>query len=205
MIKLNINMTELISSKLDLESYFILYCLYHKNENLLRKYTLNCRKIDTEIFNQLEKNELINIGKNDGKLYYGLLSLTDKGSHWVESVCKDPSKTTKSLKSDGNLNATNEGWKSFRQCYPNVVRFGATERRLHVDLDRCEKLYNKLLLETTHDILCKTAKAYHNEHIQRNGEIYMKALSTWLNQKIYLTYIDKINETNEEITNLDAI
>jgi len=201
MNNININITELISLKLNLEGYLVLYCLYHKEKTLLRKYTTSCRKIDTEVFQELQKEEFITIANNSGNLYYESLSLTDKGSQSVEAVSKD----SKPLESDSNLKVSHDGFTSFRSIYPNTVRRGEEKRQLHTDLERSEKLYNKLLLETTHDILCKAAKAYHEEHIKRNSEIFMKALPTWLNQKVYLAYIDNLEETNEEITNLDAI
>ena len=84
-------------------------------------------------------------------------------------------------------------------------------RRLHGNLKRAKELYNKLLLETTHDILCKAAKLYHQEKIRANSEMYMQDLSVWLNQKNYLLYVDDItnNDSNDynmgKITNVDAI
>lgn len=199
MNSINIDIDELLDNNLTLEDYIILYCLYHKNKFLLEKYTKKCKKIDTEVFHELQLKGLIKIAKNNGTLYYELLSLTDKGSHTVNLVNKD----FKSLKSDGNLNAEN-GFASFRSIYPKTVKRGSHTRRLHLDLPRCEKLYNKLLLETSHNTLCEAAKNYYEEHIKRNSEYFMQSLPTWLQQKTYLTYIDKIDET-DTVTNLEAI
>jgi len=204
MTNININITELFSSNLNLEGYFVLYCLKHKSKALLSKYINKCRKIDTEIFLELQKQGFIEIKASLEPiiLRYESLTLTDKGSQRVEAVSEIPTKD--SLQSDSNSNATT-GFAAFAQCYPNVVKNGTDKRRLHDNLPRSKRLYNELLLETTHDILCKTAKAYHKEHVDRNSEIFMKAMPTWLQQKMYLTYLDKIDETDEEITNLDAI
>lgn len=181
----NIDINALISTKLGFEAYFVLYCVYNKNKSLITQYTNQCKKINTDVFKSLEFDGYININvTSTDKIYYELISLTDSGKALLENTL--PNKSEKEF-------------DDFRKCYPHVVKSGLEIRRLHGDLTRCRNLYNKLLLETTHDILCKCAKTYHNEKITSNSEIYMQNLSTWLQQKNYLQYINNLENTIENI------
>jgi len=197
---------KIIDSKLGLEAFLILYCLSKNNKQLLQSYTNQCKKINTEIFKKLIDDDYLKVINGDlNKIYWELLSLTEKGAEILQKM-ETPMEETKSLMSDSNF-------EEFRKFYPSVVKSGFRTRRLHSDLKRSKDFYDKLLMETTHDILCKAAKLYHNEMIRSNSEFYMQNLPTWLNQKNYKQYLEEINNLkNKEITtqtndftNLEAI
>ena len=203
-----ININKIIDLKLGFESYFILYCIYYKLDKLMISYINQCKKINTEIFQELVNKELIIINTTDlNKIYFELLSLTAKGAEIMQSTETSTiySQVTNVLKAENNF-------ESFRQFYPKKVKKGSGYRPLHTDLKRCRKLYDELCMETTHDILCKCAVLYYQEHLKSNSEEYMQNLVTWLHQRNYQIYLDEANkntniqqiqETN--ITNLESI
>lgn len=195
MNELKINIDTLIKLKIGFEEYFVLYCLYLKNKELIVSYASGCNKISTDVFLKLESLNLIKIDKykNDDKIYYELLSLTQIGQAALRPEFPNIEK--------GNFD-------EFRTFYPKRVKSGFATRPLHGNLKRCKSLYDKLLMETSHDILCKCAKAYHNEKIKSGSESYMQNLETWLNQKNYLDYLDLIENiqltTNNTTDNLQS-
>lgn len=207
MNKLIINIDDIISSGLGFESYFILYCVYYKLDNLIKEYATKCKKINTELFQELVDKELLVINTKDlSKIYFEYLSLSEKGAAILRNSETPPlGNATNDPKSENNF-------ESFRQFYPKRVRKGSGYRPLHTDLKRCRQLYDKLCMETTHDVLCKCAVLYHQEHLKSNSEEFMQNLATWLHQKNYQIYLDEaiqqtnikqIEETNT--SNLDAI
>ncbi len=56
MNEFKVNIDRIIALGLGLEHYFILYCLYTKEEQLIHSYTSKCKKINTEVFRELEKS-----------------------------------------------------------------------------------------------------------------------------------------------------
>jgi len=198
MLKQLIN--EIIKSKLGFEGYFVLYCVFHKEKDLIYEYVSKCKKINTEIFRQLESNGylLIDDPEQTNKITFELLSLTEKGFDFIQSN----DQMTEVI----NLPISDSNFEGFRKFYPTVVKDGLKERRLQGNVKRCKSLYDKLLMETTHDILCKCAELYHNKHKKSGDAIYMQNLETWLNKRTYQLYVDDIEKPLEQdITNLDAI
>jgi len=178
-----VDINTLIENKLGFEAYFVLYCLYTNDEELSSAYINNCKKIPTEVFTKLENDGYITVNTNDGKIYFTLLSLTAKG----ESL----------LSNRKPLQAENQ-FEEFRTHYPSSVKVPgkSVPRRLHSDLARCRKLYRNLMMETTHDILCKAADLYYEEKIKSGSTMYMQELATWLHQKNYQQYLEDINKTS---------
>ncbi len=185
MSNFTINIDTLFESKLGFEAYFILYCVHNKNKQLITEYTTKCKKIETSIFKQLQTDGYLDIkNQSDHNIYFELLSLANKGEALFSVLV--------------NTFNLEKQFGEFRTCYPMVVKEGLKSRRLHTDLSRCKKLYEKLLMETTHDILCKCAKIYTAEKFKSNEQIYMQDLATWLHQKNYLLYVEDVDK---EITN----
>jgi len=193
--KLIIDVKTILEQGLSFEEYFIIYCVYKNDENLLHSYRNNVT-FPSDIFNILENKGFLNIKRAKNNLiFFESLSLTQKATE---------------LMKEDKTGLSN--FDEFRSFYPKIVHtHNGVPRRLHGNLKRAKELYNKLLLETTHDILCKAAKLYHQEKIRANSEMYMQDLSVWLNQKNYLLYVDDItnNDSNDynmgKITNVDAI
>lgn len=170
--------SNIVKSKLSTDKYLILYCLNTNNKELLTNYVTECNSIDTVIFKQLEQEGYISIkNRPDGLIYYELLSVKEKGKlAFVNTVSPLPA---------GNF-------EDFRKFYPSKV--SKSGRRLQGNLARCRKLYTELLMETSHDILCKCAKAYHNEKLRSNSEEYMQNLETWLHQRNYQQYLEDLKD-----------
>lgn len=185
----------LINYELSLEGFLILYCLYIKDKDLLNSYTETCDKIKTDILQKLEYQELIKISSYDTHIYFELLSLTEKGSRLISLLLQD---CNPSLAGQTPLPRSEGNFDDFRTYYPKVIKQGGDIRRLHGNLPRCRKLYDKLLMETTHEILCKSAKAYYDEHKHSGNEKYMQNLETWLNKKMYLSYKEDLSDELEK-------
>lgn len=193
--KLVIDIKTILKQGLSFEEYFIIYCVYKNDENLLHNYRCNVT-FPSNIFDVLENKGFLNVKRAKNNLiFFESLSLTQKS---ILLINKENSELS--------------NFDEFRTFYPKIVyTHNGVPRRLHGNLKRAKELYNKLLLETTHDILCKAAKLYHQEKIRSNSEMYMQDLSVWLNQKNYLLYVDDITNNNNsdynmgKITNVDAI
>ena len=185
---------KVINLNIGFESFFVLYCLYHKDKTLIYEYVTKCKKINTEIFKSLESDGylLIDDPEQTNKITFELLSLTEKGFNLIrlnDMVLSDPA-THNSV----------SNFEGFRKFYPTLVKDGLKERRLQGNVKRCKALYDKLLAETTHDILCKCAEIYTNIHKKSGDSIYMQNLETWLNQKTYQLYLEDVEkETNNQV------
>jgi hypothetical protein len=183
-----VDMNKMYENKLSFEAYLILYSVASKNKDLVSSYVKNIKPISTEVFKNLEKDGYITFKESaDGKIYYELISLSTKGQSFFGTGTFDVEKQ----------------FGEFRTFYPMIVTNGVTSRRLQGNLKRCKKLYEELLMETTHDILCKTAALYYEEKLKSNSQMYMQNLETWLNQRNYqqyLTDLDKQLETKVNFT-----
>lgn len=192
-----LNINKVIQSKLGFEACFILYCVYTKDEDLIYNYIENCNKINTEIFLKLKDKGLLDINSVDyNSISFDILSLTKAGKKLALELTE--------------INVSEGNFEEFVKCYPSKVQANGKARPLKVNLDRCKKLYNELLLETTHEILCKTAEIYINERKKSGEEQFTVQLQVWLNQKYYQNYIEELNnysdnQNTKEIRNLDAI
>ncbi len=184
MNEFKVDVDRVLASGLGFEAYFVLHCLYTNDEQLISSYTTKCKKINTEIFKELEKLDYISIKANeDGKIYYALLSITEKGKNLLIAIPYSGSE-------ESVPNTSEHNFEEFRTFYPSQVKEGFKIRRLHDNMKKCRAIYDKLLLETTHDILCKCARLYYEEKYNSSSLMYMQKLETWLNQKNYLQYVE---------------
>lgn len=198
-----INIDEILNSKLSFEAYFILYCVYYNYENLINKYIKECKKINTEVFESLKLKGFLNIidPEQTNNIYFELLSLTEKGRILIESnKVKNEDLIRLGLPSLLKIpkviipEESENNFEKFRKFYPIVVRSGFKTRRLHGNLKRCKSLYEKLLMETTHNILCECARSYYKEKQISGDELYIQNLETWLFQKTYLLYLSEVDQ-----------
>lgn len=187
--KFEVDINILKEYKLSLEAYLILYCLITNDEKLISYYILNCKKIPTEVFDKLKSDGYITYNAEDGNIYFKLLSLTDKG----KSLALCPNVSPIDLDSQ---------FIEFRKHYPSSVKVPgrSVPRRLHGDLARCRKLYANLMVETTHEILCKAADMYYKEKLNSGSVMYMQDLATWLHQKNYQQYLEDIEKSTNFTT-----
>lgn len=177
-----VDINRLIELKLGFEEYFIIHCISTNNEQLILSYVKNCKFIDTSVFKKLEADGYIRIKTTpNGVINFRLLSLAEKS----ESILCDRAAILDLEKQFGE----------FRKCYPLSVQAGKQVRRLQGNLKRCKQLYDKLLMETTHEILCKCAELYTQEKYKTNSQMYMQNLETWLHQRNYEQYLEDINKT----------
>lgn len=192
--KFNVDLNIIISNQISLEAYFILWCLFNKDEVTLLEYTRNCRKIPTEIFNLLEQQQLITIKKQqiqDNKITFNSLNITKQGSSLFEKHDFD------------------KLFEELRESYPKVA--GKTGRKLHQDLKRCKALYKKIINDdiSLHKLICKCAIMYHQDKLKTGSEDYLQLLPTWLHQENYNQYIEDAKLADlkpfEEQSNITSI
>jgi hypothetical protein len=192
MSKFEIDLKKVIESKLSLDEYFLLYCLYNNADELLEQYKKNVDFIGGQHFPLLESLGYI----RTGNMYHNGIEITDAGRQIITQRVK----------------IKDSKFEEFRKSYPTMVKFGHKTRRLQGNLEVCEKLYSKILVDDkiTHETLCKCAKAYWNEQAKNDGGWFTKLMEGWLRQKLYKNYIDDIeninlNEKIDDINNLDVI
>lgn len=189
MIECQIDIKTLISLKLSFEAYFVLYCLYKKNNKLMLAYIVNCKKVNTEIFKGLETNKYltINYRKDDANIYFDNLTLTEKGKLIFVSMSDD-----QFIEASLGDNMT-KPFEDFRNNYPKTIKKnGKTIRQLHSNLKRCKVLYKTIIEnEISHEDLCKCARLYIKEKRDSNSEEYIQMLQTWLHERNYEAYLNE--------------
>lgn len=194
--KFIVNLDILLSKGLSFEAYFIIWCVYTKDETLILEYIRKCRKIPTEIFDLLEEQQFITIKRQelkDNKVTFSSLNVTSLGVDLFK--IQDFDRLFEELKS----------------AYPITVGDKLNKRRLHTDLKRCKALYKKIInndLEL-HNNICKAAVLCHQEKLKTNSEIYMQNLATWLHQENYNQYLEEAKSLDlsapKEESNITAI
>lgn len=202
MTKHVIDIKAVVSLKLGFEAYFVLLCVYEKNNDLMMDYVSNCKKINTEIFNELTTQGYITISylKNNPNIFLERISLTDKGKLIFESQNNHPIGCSSEQSMVKNFD-------DFRNNFPKSVKIGKVSRQLHTDLKRCKKLYNEIIDEgILHEDLCRCARLYIKEKVESQSEKYIQLLATWLHQRNYEAYIDEKEYSDQgEHSNLDRI
>lgn len=198
---ISVNLELLLSNKLKIEEYFVLFCLInHLDENLV-SYINQTGPLTTSIFQKLRDSGYI-VLKNEDDITFETIVITSQ---------------TKSL--FGNIDNSEEFHILFTELlstYPNKVkRLTGGTRRLHNDLDRCKKVYKSTLMSiggkldvNLHKKILLCIKMYYQEHAKDNKLEFMQLLSTFLNQKTweqYLADISNLTELPKPTTSSDAI
>ena len=204
--KFEIDIDILLNNGLSLEAYLILYCIKTNDVDFISSYTRKCKKINTQVFNELEQKGFISIKRGDtDQIFFENLSLATSGQSLLETVIPSLKDNVKLSKEE-----LEKQFGELRKCYPMSVKAeGGVPRRLQGNLNVCKQLYEKLLMETSHEILCKAAKLYTEEKYRSRSERFIQNFETWLRQKNYQQYLEdiekNINFTGENISFTDDI
>jgi hypothetical protein len=178
-----VSLDTLLRNNLSFEAYFILWCLYNKQEGTITDYVENCGAISKTVWTKLQDKGYLSFTGEVEQITYNRLSISDKGISLF------------TLKDFDTIFA------ELREAYPSHVKDGSTRRPLHTDLKRCKALYKKLI-ETDiekHKLICKCALLYYNEKKRAGGEKYMQNLATWLHQQNYESYLDEAKNLSDII------
>ena len=180
--KLTIDVRKLIKAGLSIEQHFILDCIHKNSQSLIEEYVEMCGKLDkSAIIGLIEKNYIQQI---KDEITFNKLRLGKEGVKYFGSDVLDHKRFFKEL----------------REIYPKRVKIGKSFRSLHQNLENTEKKYKAIVTsEELHKNILKCVKLYVKELEATNRLDYIQMLSTWINEKNYLTYID------EAINNIDII
>jgi hypothetical protein len=195
--KINVDIEMLISNKLKLEEYFILFCLVNNDEDLLVRYITECGTIDTNSFRKLRES--------------GFIILTDEVNITFNSV-KITAQTEKLFGSKNSIEF-DLLFQEVLATYPSKVkRLTGGTRRLHNDLVRCKKNYrltvvhNGVINLDLHKKIILCIQLYYREHLKDNKQEFMQLLATFLSQKTWEQYLSDLNNvTTLPQNNYDAI
>lgn len=179
----NVSLEAVVDNNLGFEAYFILWCLYNKQESKLYEYTQNCKKISLEEFTGLADKGLVVI--NDSSIVNKHITASDL-------------RLTEKANGLFELDNFEELFKELKQAYPSWVKNGPSKRALHTDMKRCKSLYKKIIGDDIemHKLICKCAKLYHQEKRRSNSEQFMQNLVTWLHQQNYEVYMEEAQKDN---------
>lgn len=170
--------------RINLYSYFILYCLYYEEEELLTQYCLKIDRIDTNNFTSLIKEGYLEKVKDEKVITLEDLVLTDKFKTEVLKVSD-----TKNITFD-------QAFEQLREHYPSKA--GNSERRLQGDVERCKRLYQNIIVkngkmdESLHSVILQCINFEINLRTKNRSLEYFQMLATWLQQKTYTLYIDDV-------------
>lgn len=199
--QISVDLNKLYANKLKLEDYFILFCLSHKDEDLLTKYVNNCGGIDTINFHRLRNS--------------GFIILQDEINITFDSI-----KITEQTKILFNMQDNTQFevlFKELLSVYPkSVKRITGGTRPLHNDLARCRKLYKLTISDRVsfslntnlHSKILLCVQKYYRDHLKDNKQEFMQLLATFLSQRTWEQYLDDINNLTElpkDTRNYDAI
>jgi len=186
---ISVDLNKLYANKLKLEDYFILYCLVNQEEELLVKYTTNCRGIDTNVFQRLRDSGFI-VLTNEIDITFSTISTT------LEA---------KKLFNVGDNQQFDTLFKELLSTYPkSVKRITGGTRPLHNDLVRCKKLYKTTILGPSsflnielHKKILLCVQKYYRDHLKDNKQEFMQLLATFLSQRTWEQYLDEVSNIQE--------
>jgi len=186
---MKVDLGKVLSLKLSLEGYFVLYCIYNKEGDILLNYVSNVNKIPSLVFKSLiDDGYLIYFGEPSVSPKYNLdnIKLTDKYQKVVLGVTN-----LKNISFD-------DAFQQLRDHYPSKA--GLSDRRLHSDLIRCQNLYktaivkNGVVNEELHSVILQCINYEINLRHKNKSLEYLKMLPTWLSQKDWEMYIDDVEK-----------
>lgn len=195
-----------LENQITVDQILIIELVFKKDFIFLEKF-LQIEKQRSLLLQNLIRREYLNL--YDTELTYDILTniyVTDKG----EEVLYDLKNQNKEIiDEDFNLTSFEEKFEEFWNLFPSsdkYMHFPRT-RILRTEQDKCKKMYRKILDEYNHEDVIKALKYELNmrEHNSVSGISklfsdfkYMKASSTWLNNKEFLAIQEIMKDDNIE-------
>lgn len=183
---MEINIDRLISLKLSLEGYFILWCLYNEEGDKLTSYcNSSVYKIPSKVFEQLVNEKYIEFS---GEKSYTLTNMT----------LTDRFKTDVLGLKDLQTTSFDVAFQQLRECYPTKTPNG---RRLHQDIDRCKRIYKNTVCtlgnsvnQELHSLILQCINFTVNQKTKDKSLEYLQMLPTYLAQKNWETVKEDVEE-----------
>lgn len=196
---MEVDINRLIGLGLSIEEYMILYLLHNDNRDILDSYNNNIGFGEDRYLSDILEDLDIK----------GYITNNEEG----ESVCTD--KFSKEVLKIPQVNSNitfEEAFEQLREHYPTkVIGPNRGVRRLQSDIDRCKKLYKKIIIDNYGDIDIKKhqfiLQCVDFEVIERKrgkNEAYWQLLPTYLNQRgweLVEEDVKKLMEKNGTIIN----
>jgi hypothetical protein len=181
MKELIIDISNLLSSDLTFDEYFVLYCIYTNNKKLLEEYAIS-RQINYQFYQNLIDKEYL-FPLNDDKVTFNSLKLTKS---FEEEFIKDVD--------------FDKLFEELKNTYPKSIKnaFGA-RRILHTDMNRCRKLYKDTIRKDIdkHNLILKCIKLYIKDKKDGNSLEFIQALPAFLHQRNWEAYVEEANEIED--------
>lgn len=199
---MEVDINRLIGLGLTIQEYMILYLMYNDNQDVLDSYMNNIEYITMNTLQSLaDRGYLTYFEAGIDRDHLDYFKLTDK---FKTEVLKVP-------KVDNNI-TFEEAFEQLREHYPTkVIGPNRGVRRLQSDIDRCKKLYKKIIIDNYGDIDIKKhqfiLQCIDFEVIERKrgkNEAYWQLLPTYLNQRgweLVEEDVKKLIEKNGTIIN----
>lgn len=168
----SIDIDILINTKLTLEDYFLVTCIYFRDNESLNKYIFNFPNTITT--NNIQK--LIDLGY---VINIGDISIFD--NLYVTEKTKDIFNTTSNI----------DMFSELLSVYPKFTPDG---RRLHGSLKVCKEKYLKKVKNdvSLHKIILKCVEYFISELTHSRNLNYCPLLLTYINQERWMDIIDDI-------------
>lgn len=181
--RLIIDIKSLTKSGLPIESYFILQCIIEGAKETLEDYVRCNGKIGSSVFQSLCKDGWIEL----------------KGANIIFEHLHLTQKTTDLFKSTKTILDHKKFFKELKEVYPSMAKFNGKIRRLHQDLEGCERKYRSIVdSEELHEQILKCVKLNIRELMNKDGTLeFLPMLSTWINKRNYQAYLPDIENFKE--------
>lgn len=205
-MKIVIDLDEIILNDITLDQYYLLTLIYFKKLDLLIQYTDKYGEFKISDIELLKRRELIDFVEFKGDITS--VSITEKGSsiiHKYEEVIK----TKKVQIEDFSVTVNEMEFIELCSTYPTKTING---RRLQSNInavtkDKFKETYTKNLRKTkcTHSQVIDAIKLEKATRLGDNAKFF-NMLSTYINQGLWVGYIDKTpKQPNEQYGHMKAL
>lgn len=190
------------------DQVLILEGIYQKEYSFLEEF-LKIEKQRSLLLQNLLRRGYLGLYEEDigYEILYNLY-VTDKGEEVITTL-KEEFENFKKLEVDFKPTSFEEKFQEFWDLFPSSDKYMhfPRSRVLKTELDKCKKMYRKLLEDYKHENIMKALNyeinmREHNSASGLNKQFsdfkFMKASSTWLNNKEFLALEEIMKDDNIE-------
>ena len=195
---MKVDIKKLVKEDLQLEGYFILYCLHFKKQDVLVDYLKNVLKIGKPVFESIiEDGYLEYFGDDGGDYTLDNIQITSKfGKVFFKEVDEEEGLTF------------DAAFEELRMVYPKKTPDG---RRLHVDNERAKRYYKASIVafnrvnKKHHKHILECVKFMVKEETNNGKLMYLKQLPAYINAKMWQSVEDDVKKITESGGSVDIV